>query len=100
MSPSAAPCPALRRSTLADAPQARLLYTADDADFIYLYRADVSPAVTDLVERPHLPPRAPAALAIHTTAIPYRPIETMRERILALVVCPDGSPAGPADPGA
>lgn len=65
-----------------------MLYTgtSEDVDFIYLYSGNVSSALIAMFHDPAVAPTAPQSLPIHITAIPLKPFDTLRDRVIALVL--------------
>lgn len=64
----------------------KLLYTSDNSDFMHIYSENVSSALIGMFDNPAFTPPAPRSLSIYITAIPYRPLETLRDRIMALLL--------------
>ncbi|POR34705.1 Uncharacterized protein TPAR_05095 [Tolypocladium paradoxum] len=65
---------------------AKLLYSSDDVEFMHLYSANISCSFLKMFDDPAVAPPAPHSLPIQITAIPYKPIETFRGRVLALML--------------
>lgn len=53
---------------------------------MHLYTTNVSSALIGMFEDPTFTPPAPQSLSIQITAVPYRPFETLRNRLTALLL--------------
>ncbi|KAH6607351.1 hypothetical protein Trco_003664 [Trichoderma cornu-damae] len=62
--------------------------------WMYLYTARIPSSLLDMLDHPHVPPAAPPAFSVQVTTISYRPLATLRARLLALLL-PE-TPTAPA----
>ncbi|RDA86307.1 hypothetical protein CP532_5668 [Ophiocordyceps camponoti-leonardi (nom. inval.)] len=56
------------------------------SECLYLYTADISSTFLDQFNRPAIPPSTKTVLSIRVTNIPFKPLKTLRGRLLALVL--------------
>ncbi|KND91061.1 hypothetical protein TOPH_04413 [Tolypocladium ophioglossoides CBS 100239] len=64
----------------------KVLCTTQDKELMYLYSANVPSSLLDKFDYPSIPPPQPASISIQITAIHYKPLETLRDRLLALIL--------------
>ncbi|PHH88975.1 hypothetical protein CDD83_6811 [Cordyceps sp. RAO-2017] len=77
---------AQERTKQASGVRPKLVYTTDDADFLYLYSTNVSSALLDMFRDPNVTPTARPSLLIQITSIPHRPFVSLRGHIMALLL--------------
>ncbi|KAL7791939.1 hypothetical protein V8C37DRAFT_140108 [Trichoderma ceciliae] len=54
--------------------------------WMYLYTADIPSSLLDMFDHPNVPPSAPPSIQVKITTILYRPLATLRARLLALLL--------------
>ncbi|KAM5353092.1 hypothetical protein ACJZ2D_017026 [Fusarium nematophilum] len=64
----------------------KVLYTSGDGDFVHLYSTKVSSTLIGMFNNPTVAPTAPQSLPVQITAIACRPLDTLRDRVMALVL--------------
>ncbi|EQK97795.1 hypothetical protein OCS_06493 [Ophiocordyceps sinensis CO18] len=64
----------------------KLLFSSEDGDHIYIYSANISSSLINMFDYPAMKPSAPDPLAVQIASVPYKPIETLRGRLLALLL--------------
>ncbi|XP_044721464.1 uncharacterized protein HRG_04379 [Hirsutella rhossiliensis] len=64
----------------------KVLFSSEDHDHLYLYSAKISSSLLSMFDDPATAPSAPDSLPIQITSIPYKPHETLRGRLLALLL--------------
>ncbi|PNY29995.1 Uncharacterized protein TCAP_00060 [Tolypocladium capitatum] len=64
----------------------KVLYTSDDGEFLYLYTTSVSSALIGMFHDPAVAPTAPQSLPVQIIAIACKPLNTLRNRVMALVL--------------
>lgn len=64
----------------------KVLYTSDDGDFMHLYSTNVLSALIGIFNDPAVAPTVPQSLPVQITAIACKPLDTLRDRVMALVL--------------
>ncbi|KAI0425308.1 hypothetical protein F5Y09DRAFT_322101 [Xylaria sp. FL1042] len=64
----------------------KLLRTSGNTDLIHLYSTNMSFTFLSMFDDPAVPPPMPQSLSIQITAIPCKPLNTLRDRIMAQVL--------------
>lgn len=72
--------------TQASGVKPKLLYSSDDTEFMHLYTTQVSSTLMTMFDDPSFAPPSPESLSIQAVTILYKPLETLRDRLLALVL--------------
>ncbi|KAF4510595.1 hypothetical protein G6O67_002472 [Ophiocordyceps sinensis] len=70
---------------LASGVKPKVLYTTKDDESIYLYSANISSAFISMLYDPKTPPTTPQPLDIQITKIACEPLDTLRNRLFALI---------------
>ncbi|KAM4064974.1 hypothetical protein HRG_012794 [Hirsutella rhossiliensis] len=66
----------------------KLIFSTEDRNYIYIYSANISSSLINIFHYPAIKPSAPDPLAVQISSIPYKPVETLRGRLLALLLSP------------
>ncbi|KJZ72139.1 hypothetical protein HIM_08404 [Hirsutella minnesotensis 3608] len=64
----------------------KLMFSTEDCNFMYIYSANISSSLINMFDNPAMKPSAPGPLTVQINTIPYRPVETFRGRLLALLL--------------
>ncbi|GJN76111.1 hypothetical protein PLICBS_010223 [Purpureocillium lilacinum] len=64
----------------------KVLYTSDDGRAMHLYSTNVSATMIRMFDDPTFSPPMPQSLSVGIIAIPYEPLETLRDRMMALLL--------------
>ncbi|POR34386.1 Uncharacterized protein TPAR_05408 [Tolypocladium paradoxum] len=75
-----------RNCILTFSPQ--VLVSSKDKECMHLYTADISSSFLEMLIRPDVPPPAPTSISIQITVVPYKPYNTLRDRLFALLLPP------------
>lgn len=65
--------------------QTQVLYSLANQTSVYLYKADIPSFFLDMFEHPTIAPLRSPHISIQVFEIPREPVDTFRDRILALV---------------
>lgn len=66
--------------------QSKVLLTCAKSECIYLYSAEVSSTLLDMLDNPAMPPASQPSVSIQITTIHYRPRGSLRDRLFALLL--------------
>ncbi|POR37669.1 Uncharacterized protein TPAR_02135 [Tolypocladium paradoxum] len=64
----------------------KVLCTNEDKELMHLYSATIPSSLLDKFDHPSVPPPETPSISIQITSIPYKPLETLRDRLLALIL--------------
>ncbi|KND92960.1 hypothetical protein TOPH_02077 [Tolypocladium ophioglossoides CBS 100239] len=64
----------------------KVLCINEDNELMHLYSANVPSSLLDKFDHPSIPPPQPASISIQITAIHYKPLETLCDRLLSLIL--------------
>ncbi|PNY27615.1 Uncharacterized protein TCAP_02464 [Tolypocladium capitatum] len=64
----------------------KVLCTNEDKEIMQLYSANIPSSLLDKFDYPSVPPPEPTSISIQITCIYYKPLETLRDRLLALIL--------------
>lgn len=53
---------------------------------MYIYSANISSSLIDMFDYPAMKPSAPGPFTVQICSIPYKPVESLRGRLLALIL--------------
>lgn len=62
------------------------MFSTEDRKLMYIYSANISLSLISMFDDPAMKPSAPESLSIQISTIPYKPVETFRGRLLALLL--------------
>ncbi|PFH57863.1 hypothetical protein XA68_14457 [Ophiocordyceps unilateralis] len=66
----------------------KVLYSVPKSDCLYLYTAEIPTPFIEMIFQPGVPPPTQMSIFIQVTTICYTPSETLRDRLLALLLPP------------
>lgn len=66
--------------------QTQVLYSLENQSSVYLYKADIPSSFLDMFDHPAIAPPGSPRISIQIFEIPREPVDTFRDRILALVL--------------
>ncbi|KJZ70584.1 hypothetical protein HIM_10013 [Hirsutella minnesotensis 3608] len=64
----------------------KLMFSTEDRNYIYIYSANIPSFLIDMFDNPAMKPSAPGSLTVQISSVPYKPVETLRGRLLALLL--------------
>ncbi|RDA84256.1 hypothetical protein CP532_1985 [Ophiocordyceps camponoti-leonardi (nom. inval.)] len=64
----------------------KVMFSTEDRNDMYIYSANVPSSLIDMFDKPALKPPMPGRLSVQISSVPYEPIETLRGRLLAVLL--------------
>ncbi|KJZ69569.1 hypothetical protein HIM_11031 [Hirsutella minnesotensis 3608] len=75
-----------QKSQQAAGVMSKLLFSSEDRDHMYIYSTNITSSLINMFDYPAMKPSAPDPLVVQISSVPYKPIETLRGRLLALLL--------------